>query len=129
MAIAAVVAVVVGYERSGTTGVVSAAVAAATCWLASLAALLVVSMTAGTPNGLAGVFGAMGLQMGIPLAALIALPSVSPSLSKAGIAGMFLAFFLVSLIVETSLSVVIVSGPSAGPRPPSAPETSSENHG
>lgn len=128
MAMAAVVAVVVGYERYGTTGIVSAAVAAATCWLASVAALVVVAMTTATPNALAGIFGAMGLQMGFPLAAMITLPSVSPVLSKAGIAGMFLAFFLVSLIVETSLSIVIVSGPSAGPRP-SAPETSSENHG
>jgi hypothetical protein len=94
-----------------------------------MTALAVVAMTTATPNALAGIFGAMGLQMGIPLVAMITLPSVSPTLSKAGIAGMFLAFFLISLIVETSLSLVIVSGPSAGPRPSLAPETSSENHG
>jgi len=129
MAIAAIVAAVVGYERYGGTGVVTAGVAATTCWLASLTALVLVGLTTATPNAMSGLFGAMGLRTGIPLIVAFVLAALSPTLANAGIVGMFLVFFLVSLTVETTLSVVIVSTPSPGPKPSADPEASSGNHG
>jgi hypothetical protein len=126
MAIAGGLAVVVGHNKFGQAGIVTASIAGTVCWLSALAALLVVAMTTATPSALAGVFGAMALRSGIPFVSAAVLATLVPSLKSSGLIGMFLVFFLVSLTVETVLSVVIVSGPSAGTK---SFEASPPHHG
>jgi hypothetical protein len=129
MAVGGCIGAAIGHERYGSNGIVSALLAAAICWIASLSALLLVAITAATPNALTGTFGAMGLRTGVPLASAFVLAVSSPTLAKAGIVGMLLCFFLVSLMVETVLSVVIVSAPSAGASHNTESNTSSKTHG
>lgn len=129
MIVSGIIGAAVGHERYGSAGVVTASLAALVCWIASLSALLVVAMTTATPNALAGTFGATGLRTGIPLVAGAVLAAVSPILAQAGIAGMMLVFFLVSLTVETVLSVVIVNAPSAGANATAEQKASPRTHG
>ena len=68
VALALPVVAAVLHARRGPDGVYAAAVAAGLCWLATVTALVVTKIATDRQARLAGVFGAMLLRTGVPLA-------------------------------------------------------------
>lgn len=104
-----VVMAFVAYGKNATAGLLAATLASAVCWTASIAALCLTYKTAGTPDGLSGVFGGMLMRTGIPMAFAIVGTTLVPELARVGLFGMTLLMFLLTLAVETWLAVGIVS--------------------
>jgi hypothetical protein len=98
----------VGWLRSGSMGIWSAAAALLVCGVSSLLALVVTGMLQGGKQALNAVLLAMGIRMGVPLAVGLLLQSQGGPLAKAGVFGMILAYYLLALIVETALSLRLV---------------------
>lgn len=103
-----------GQVNFGRNGVCSAAIAAGICWLGAAIALAIAARTAGTNNAVTGVLLGMLFRMGIPLAAGFVLRDNVPSLAAAGVLGMVLCYYFVTLAVETLLSVRMIA-PAAKP--------------
>jgi hypothetical protein len=59
-----------------------------------------------------GVLVAMLLRMGLPLAALIALPNMGGTIATSGVTSTILGVYLVALVLETILSLRMIA-----PRP------------
>lgn len=97
------------HGRSGVDGLFAACAAASVCWLASMAALVVVKVSTDMQNRLAGVFGGMLLRTGVPLVAAVILTSSSPALARGGVFGATVVFYLLTLVFETVLSVRLVN--------------------
>ncbi len=98
--------------RNGSDGVLAACIAAGICWVASITALVVAKITTDTQLRLAGVFASMALRTGIPLIAAILLTSTSPTLTRGGVFGATVVFYLLTLMLETVLSVRLVNSTS-----------------
>ena len=90
--------------RTGTQGVAAAAVATVVCWLASTAALVVTSLFRGS-RAVVGILVAMSLRTGVPLIMAILLAKSSRWLAEGGVFGAIVIFYLLTLIVETLLSL------------------------
>jgi len=99
----------VGYWRNGMAGIQAAGVAAAICWIGAIIALLCGGLMRGTENAVNGVLLGMLFRMGIPLGGGFALHQLSEGLAKAGVFGMILAYYFVTLFAETLLAVKLVS--------------------
>lgn len=102
----------VGYHRHGEVGVVAAALAGSIGWLAGASALVCIHLTSRS-NPIAGVFGSMLFRMGLPLVIGLVLQNTVPALAEVGIFGTVLLYYLVTLAVETTLSVRMVGGLSS----------------
>jgi hypothetical protein len=102
--------------RHGSQGVVAAAVAAGVCLASGIAALAATAAFRNTPSQLTGVFLAMLLRTGVPLAAAITLTNASPMLARAGLFGTMVVFYLLTLAVETVLSVRLLKSGHDVPR-------------
>jgi len=98
--------------RNGKDGVIAACVAAGVCWVAALAALVVAKITTDLQARLAGVFASMILRTGVPMIAAITLTSTSPTLARGGVFGATVVFYLLTLMLETVLSVRLVNSTS-----------------
>ena len=98
----------VGYWRSDMLGVQSAAVAAAICWVGAMLALLLGGLMRGTKQAVNGVLLGMFFRLGVPLGAGLALYRQGGELAEAGVFGMILAFYFVTLFVETLLAVRLI---------------------
>ncbi len=101
----------VGYWRSGVPGVQAAGVAAAICWVGAIIALLLGGLMRGTDNAVNGVLLGMLFRMGVPLGGGFALHQLCKGLAEAGVFGMILAYYFVTLFAETLLAVKLV-GPT-----------------
>jgi len=101
----------VGYWRNGVPGIQAAGVAAAICWIGAMIALLLGGLMRGTENAVNGVLLGMLFRMGVPLGSGFALHQLSEGLAKAGVFGMILAYYFVTLLAETLLAVRLV-GPT-----------------
>lgn len=99
----------VSWGRSGQDGVLAAGVAAGVCLVASMAALWVTHAFAGTPQAIAGALGSILLRTAVPLGVTFVLVSASPVLAKAGLFGLTVVFYLLTLAGETLLAVRLVS--------------------
>ena len=95
----------------GAAGVWAAAIAVGICWLASTAALIVSGLWVNTPNAVNGQLGSILLRTVVPLVAAIVLEKQVPFLAAAGIFGMMVPAYLVSLVAETLLSLWL-AGPT-----------------
>lgn len=101
----------VGQQRHGAWGLITAAVAGGICWLAGAVALTCVRLTRDTAP-LAGLLGSIFFRMGLPLVAGVVLQSTHAQLAAAGIFGNILLYYLITLVVETTLSVRLIQGPT-----------------
>ena len=102
----------IGYERHASLGAASAAIAVGVCWLGGAVGLAVLCVFDGLGNAVAGVLGSMLFRMGLPLGACVVIASSFPSLMQADFPLMIICVYLVTLVVETWLSLRMASLPS-----------------
>jgi hypothetical protein len=105
----------VGFRRFAWPGVAAASVAAAVCWLGATLALVVASHYQKRAP-LTGLLLGMLFRMGFPLVAGLTLQETVPALAEAGIFGFVLAFYFLTLVVETLLSVRMVGPRTQAPK-------------
>ena len=98
-----------GHSRHGMLGVQAATVAGSICWAGGMLALLAVVVVRGSQKVLHGALLGMIFRMGLPLGAGVVLTSQGGDLANAGVFGMILGFYLVTLVVETLLSLRFVA--------------------
>lgn len=110
-----------GYFASGAIGVLASLVAFAICLTCGILALCVTAITQKMNQGMQGILAAMMVRMSVPLVALVVLPKVSGPLVAAGVTGMLMAYYLVTLAIETWLSLRFVpASKSSGAKAPTA---------
>jgi hypothetical protein len=95
------------YVKFSVAGVKSAGIASGVCWLAATAALLVTGFVKQSPSGVAGILVACALRFGLPLTAGIVLQSAGGALAESGFLSWIVVFYLITLAVETTLSVLL----------------------
>jgi hypothetical protein len=95
----------VGYTRSGETGIQAALVAVLACWSGAGLALLLTGIAAGGPRAVSATLLGMALRLGGPLVIGVVLERQGGPLAKSGVFGMILAYYFLTLIVETLLAV------------------------
>jgi len=101
------------YAGSGRAELTASVVAAALCWSSGSAALLVTATLGVGPNRVAGLLLAVFCRTVVPLIITIALLASMKPLAAAGLFSYVLTFYLITLAVETGLSVWIISGSAA----------------
>lgn len=107
----------IGWMRFGSWAFAASAVAAGFCLAGGVPALLFSRLFRGKEVLIFGVLLAMGFRMAAPLAGVILLRLSGGPLVKAGFLHYLLGFYLVTLTVETALSVP-PRGPSTSDGPP-----------
>jgi hypothetical protein len=90
---------------AGLWGLAAAGVAAAGCWLGAAVALEAATLLARQGHGLTGLLVGMGLRMGVPLALALVLFLLGGPLVQGGLMYYFVAFYPLTLAVETALSL------------------------
>jgi hypothetical protein len=94
--------------RFGEKAWLSAAVAAAVCWLGAALALALTAWFQGPQGALYALLFGMFCRMGLPLIVGIALANQGGVLADAGVFGCILAFYLVTLVGETLLVLPLI---------------------
>ena len=113
--------VVYGYLAGGLAGVLAALVACGICLFAGTLALSITAILQRLNQGVQGILGAMLVRMGVPLVALFLLPEVGGPLVAGGVTGMLMVYYLITLTVETWLSLRFVSATkTSGEKSPAA---------
>jgi hypothetical protein len=100
-----------GSIEHGRLGVLAAsalAVAALTCWVSATVALVLSARLAGTRWAVPGIMAAGLVRFSLPLVVVAASALVQGPLSRAGLFGYMVGFFLLALIVETLLLVAMI---------------------
>jgi len=95
--------------------VFNAAVGGGICWLAGALALTITFLGNYFHAPVQGLLVSMLVRMGLPLAAIIALPKLSGPLAATSMTTTILGVYLVALIVETGLSLRMVPPQSRVP--------------
>ena len=108
LALAAALAGAVAHGRAGALGSAAVAVAALTCGLSAMAALILAGTLAGTRWGVHGIMAAGLIRFLLPLLVVASSAAVQGPLSRAGLFGYMVVFFLIALIVETLLLVGVL---------------------
>ena len=98
------VGAVVGNSR-GSTGVMAASTAAAICWFGSTVALLMAGYSSRSNQAVHGHLLGMFFRLGLPLVAGMCLQKAGGPLADAGVFGLIVVFYLVTLVAETVLSL------------------------
>lgn len=99
----------VGHRHHGGTGMAAAGVAAGVCWGGAMVALVVGGLFRHSKHAVSGVLAGMLFRMGVPLMAGAALDWQGGPLAEAGVFGMILVYYFVTLAAETLLAVRLVS--------------------
>lgn len=97
-----------GYAWHGPPGIYAAGTAAGVCWAGALVALVLTAALRGPKRAVSGVLLGMLFRMGVPLVAGILLDRQGGPLAKAGVFGMIVGFYFVTLLVETLLALRLV---------------------
>ena len=119
--VAALIVGWVGFAGHGVSGLWAAAVAAGVCWFGAMSALLLTAIASNPKQAVGRHLLGMGFRMGIPLVVGFLLHRQGGALSKAGVFGMILAFYLLTLIVETWLSLRLLAPATRRPKVTEAP--------
>jgi hypothetical protein len=98
-------------QSHGANGWIAAGIAAGLCWIGSVGALILVAVAQGPSGVVNGVLLGMFARTGVPLAGGLAVSFGWPMLAEAGLMQAVFACYLMTLIVETGLSLRLVSGP------------------
>ena len=97
------------HGKSGADGLLAAAVAGVVCWLSASAALLITAWFPGGPQAaVSRMMLSMLVRMGVPLAVGTILEFQFGPLADAGVFGLIVVFYLMTLLVETMLSLRFV---------------------
>lgn len=102
-----VVGGVVGSTR-GVNGVLAASTAAAICWSGSTMALLLAGFTSRSNQAVQGHLLGMFFRLGLPLVAGMILQKSGGLLAEAGVFGLIVVFYLITLVAETLLSLQFI---------------------
>ncbi|MCO6458014.1 MAG: hypothetical protein J5I93_22145 [Pirellulaceae bacterium] len=97
-----------GYSSHGAVGLQAAAIAAGICWLGAAGALSSAFFFRHAQQAMSALVLGMLFRMGLPLGCVLALLSQGGPLVDAGIVGLIVVYYLVSLVVETALSLRLV---------------------
>lgn len=97
-----------GNFTSGSVGILASFVACGTCLLCGILALCITAISQKLNQGVQGILGAMLVRMSVPLGALMVLPKIGGPLVTAGVTGMLISYYLVTLAVDTWLSLRFV---------------------
>ncbi|MGI8978794.1 MAG: hypothetical protein ACR2FY_06185 [Pirellulaceae bacterium] len=100
---------VFGYCTNGAFGILAAVAACGICLTCGILALAITAISQAMNQGVQGILAAMLVRMGVPLVAMFVLPEIGGPLVEAGVTGMVMAYYLVTLAVETWLSLRFVS--------------------
>jgi hypothetical protein len=95
----------IGHWRAGGLGVAAAGVAAGVCWTGGFLALIAAGLFRSSRNAVNGILLGMACRTGLPLVAGAILHSHGGALAAAGVFGMILGYYLVTLVVETLLAI------------------------
>jgi hypothetical protein len=111
------VALFISAMQGGWTreSLVRAAVGCGVCWIAGALALASTYLGNRLQSPVQALFLGMLFRMGLPLAAMIALPGIGGPLAPPGIGTTILGVYLVALLIETLLAVRLIS-PVSGTR-------------
>ena len=99
---------VCGYFLSGPAGILAAVVAFGICLFPGNLALCVTAISQKVNQGVQGILGAMFVRLGVPLVALLVLPKIGGALVDSGVVVMVMLYYVVTLTVETWLSLRFV---------------------
>ena len=108
------VAGLVAYQIWGLDGVASAFVAATVCGAPALVTLIARGLFVGPQGLVAGTVLSIMLRTGVPLSVLGVLIITGNRLIEAGIVPLVMAFYLVSVAIETVFAVRFCQAPIAG---------------
>jgi len=97
-----------GYVNFQINGILAATLAAGICWIATEISLLLVIMTRDPQKKLHSLLAGIFFRTGIPLVLGMFLHRAGGPLAEAGLFGMILVYYLLTLAVETMLAVKIV---------------------
>jgi hypothetical protein len=98
---------VVGSTR-GADGILAAVVAAGVCWFGSTAALVTTGYSGRTNQAVQGHLLGMFFRLGLPLICGLAFQKVGGRLADAGVFGLIVVFYLVTLVAETILALRLI---------------------
>jgi hypothetical protein len=104
------------HGRHGMLAAVALWAAALTCWLSATCALVLAARLSGTRWAVSGIMAAGLVRFSLPLMVVAASALVQGPLSQAGLFGYMVAFFMLSLVVETLLLVAILRSTEAAAR-------------
>jgi len=90
----------------------SAGVGGGICWLAAALALTATFVGNRFHSPVQGMLVGMFFRMGLPLAAVVALPQLGGPLATSGVTMTILGVYLVALVIETLLALRMVSPPA-----------------
>ena len=91
-------------------GVQAACLAAGVCLLGTEAALFLAGMFKGTVHAVSATLGGMFLKTGIPLFIGMSLDKAGGPVAEAGLFGMILVYYLITLLVWLVLAVQMLGG-------------------
>ena len=97
--------VLFAYFKRGFDSLLAVAVAAVVCGSAATLALLLTGWLRDSRRAAFGMLLATMPRLGIPLVAGVALDRMGGTLAQAGVFGWIVAFYLMTLVVETVLSL------------------------
>ena len=95
---------VVGSTR-GLNGVLAASTAAGICWFGSTIALLMAGYSSRSNQAVHGHLLGMFFRLGFPLVVGMMLQKAGGALAEAGVFGLIVVFYLITLVAETLLSL------------------------
>lgn len=98
-----------GWATTGATGLLCAAIALGACLAGGIVALIVIGLARNPSQAVSAVMLGMLFRMGIPLASGFLLHSQGGPLAEAGVLGMIVVYYLLSLPVDTVLSLKLVA--------------------
>ena len=99
------------YTRGGAVGSAAVAAAALTCWVASVASLVLSTLWRQTPQAVTGILAGVLVRMTLPLGLAVLAQMTGGPLARAGLFGWIVCFFLFTLVVETLLLVWLLNSP------------------
>jgi hypothetical protein len=99
------------WQVYGRDGVVASVSAAAVCWAGAGLAMSLSGLFRQPERALAMTAVGMALRMGLPLVAVLVVAVQGGALAEARFVIYILAYYLVALVVETWLTVKLVSTP------------------
>ncbi|PHR87049.1 MAG: hypothetical protein COA78_37470 [Blastopirellula sp.] len=99
-----------GYSNYGAPGIQAACLAAGLCLMGTESALLLAGMFKGTVHAVSATLAGMFLKTGIPLFVGLSLDKAGGPVAEAGLFGMILVYYLITLLVWLVLVVQMLGG-------------------